>query len=107
MVKLEISTGQMQGNYDIKCPCCGSTKVHIDKKGFGYGNACCGGFLFGPLGLLCGGLDSNKLIATCMNCGKKFDAQSQLRRQWKEQQTKEEECEKEKAPKRKSVKKRK
>lgn len=93
MVKLEITSGQMQGDYNINCPRCNSTKIHVDKKGFGYGDACCGAFLFGPLGLLCGGIESKKLMATCMNCGKKFDAESQLKRQWKEQQRKETEKE--------------
>jgi tellurium resistance protein TerD len=103
MVKLEITSGQMQGDYNIKCPRCGSTKVHVDKKGFDYGDACCGAALFGPLGLLCGGMESNKLMATCMNCGKKFDAES-LKRQWKEQQR--EEAEKEEKHKTKKPRKR-
>lgn len=86
MVKVEITKGQSQGNYDVTCPRCNSSKIHVDKKGFDYNDACCGAVCLGPIGLLCGGTDSNKLMGTCMNCGKKFYVQSQLKEKWKEQQ---------------------
>jgi tellurium resistance protein TerD len=53
----------------IRCPRCGSSQISANKKGVDAGNACCGALLFGPLGLLCGMTDSNKVIVTCLNCG--------------------------------------
>jgi len=84
MTKAEISTGDMQGNYDIKCPSCGSSNVRIDKKGFNAGNACCGWLVCGPIGALFGAKGSSNLQATCMKCGKQFDALSQVKKQWKQ-----------------------
>jgi len=54
------------------CPKCGSKNIHIEKRGFDAGSACCGALLVGPLGLLCGQDGANKLEKTCLNCGKKF-----------------------------------
>ncbi len=56
----------------IKCPKCGSTQIHVDKKGFSGGKACCGALLAGPLGLLCGTHKSNKIEITCLKCKHKF-----------------------------------
>ena len=56
----------------LKCPHCGSTLIHIDKKGFDAGNACCGAILLGPLGVLCGAGGANKLRKTCLNCKKSW-----------------------------------
>ncbi|MDF2700532.1 MAG: hypothetical protein K0Q49_2091 [Haloplasmataceae bacterium] len=63
---------------DVTCPNCGSTNIHFVTKeeGSDYdaGNACCGYFLFGPIGLICG-LFSGKTTDTvrkCMKCGHEF-----------------------------------
>lgn len=64
--KVEVSTG-------IKCPRCGSVSVTTIKKGYATGDACCGAILFGPLGLLCGATDANKLSNVCQNCGHKWN----------------------------------
>ena len=56
----------------IKCPRCGSTQIHIDKRGFDAGGACCGAILLGPLGILCGADGANKLRKTCLNCKKSW-----------------------------------
>lgn len=60
----------MTANNDEKltCPKCGSTNIHIDKKGFGGGKACCGAAICGPLGLLFGNAGANKLRKTCLKC---------------------------------------
>lgn len=73
------------GGFDkIKCPKCGSDSITLvsntQKKGFSSGNACCGYFLLGPIGVLCGSLGSNKTSTTeywvCGGCGNKFQSNS-------------------------------
>jgi hypothetical protein len=56
----------------LVCPQCGSKNIHVDKRGYNAGDACCGAILLGPLGLLCGADGSNKLVKTCLNCNKEF-----------------------------------
>ncbi|MCL4475838.1 MAG: hypothetical protein M1508_06390 [Nitrospirae bacterium] len=56
----------------LKCPKCGSTDVIVQKEGFSAGSACCGAFLAGPLGLLCGAKEANKLNRHCLNCAHKW-----------------------------------
>lgn len=56
----------------IKCPKCGSTEVSVQKEGFDAGSACCGAFLVGPLGLLCGAKEANKLNRHCLKCAHKW-----------------------------------
>ena len=57
------------GPPEVRCPKCGSTQLGSDKKGLDAGGACCGGLLLGPLGLLCGLSEANKVVVTCLNCG--------------------------------------
>ena len=65
------TTNQTQEATDaLKCPRCGSTQIHVDKRGFDAGSACCGAIILGPLGLLCGADGANKLRKTCLNCKK-------------------------------------
>lgn len=54
----------------LVCPKCGSTNVHVDKKGFDGQKACCGFLTCGPLGFLCGTDGANKLEKTCLDCNK-------------------------------------
>jgi DNA-directed RNA polymerase subunit RPC12/RpoP len=56
----------------VKCPKCGSRAVVTLKQGYDAGGACCGTILLGPLGLLCGALESNKLQNVCQKCGNKW-----------------------------------
>lgn len=58
----------------IKCPKCGSTQLSAGNSGFGLGKAAAGGLLLGPIGLLGGFIGSNKVIVTCLNCGKQWKA---------------------------------
>jgi len=61
--------GMIQESDDkIRCPKCGSTNIHIDKKGYSTGKGCCGALLIGPLGLLCGQTGANKIRKTCLIC---------------------------------------
>ena len=52
----------------VTCPKCGCTQIHADKKGFDGKKACCGALLTGPLGLLCGTHNKNKVLITCLKC---------------------------------------
>lgn len=51
------------------CPKCKSKQVNLGKQGFGVGKAFVGAVLTGGIGLLAGGINKNKLILTCLNCG--------------------------------------
>ena len=57
---------------DIKCPKCGSENLTIGNIGFGAGKAAIGGLLFGPVGLLAGGLGNNQVKIVCLDCGHAF-----------------------------------
>ena len=57
---------------NIKCPKCGSTQLTTDKKGFSGKKAVAGAVLTGGIGLLAGTIGSNKIIITCLSCGKQF-----------------------------------
>lgn len=74
---LEISEEHLRLQEDqygkmAKCPRCGSTSISGNKKGFRFGKAAAGAFLFGPWGLLAGTFGSERFVLTCMNCGHKF-----------------------------------
>lgn len=45
----------------IKCPKCGSTQIHTDKKGFSTGKAVAGAIVAGPFGLAAGAIGKNKI----------------------------------------------
>jgi len=52
-----------------KCPKCGCTSIAAVKKGYDASDGCCGAIILGPLGLLCGATDANKLSSVCQKCG--------------------------------------
>ena len=56
----------------IRCPKCGSDQITANKKGFGVGKAIAGDVLLGPIGMFAGGVGSNKVLITCLSCGKQF-----------------------------------
>lgn len=55
-------------NKGLVCPKCQSKNIHVDKKGFSGGKACCGFLTCGPLGFLCGTDGSNQLVKHCLDC---------------------------------------
>ena len=63
----------------IRCPKCGSTQIEFvtyqASSNFSAGNACCGYFIFGPLGLLCGTVGNDeppRTVRKCKRCGHEF-----------------------------------
>lgn len=82
---------------DTVCPFCQATDcqpmqksaTEIQNKGYHWGQGCCGMFLLGPFGLLCGlcGTGSkikseNTLWWTCLKCGKQHIALADARKKW-------------------------
>lgn len=57
---------------EIKCPRCNSTQISANKKGFNATNAVAGAVLTGGIGVVAGAVGSNKVIITCLSCGKQF-----------------------------------
>lgn len=57
----------------VCCPKCGSTQLTANKKGFSLGKALVGGIALVPIaGVATGMIGKNKIIITCLNCGKQF-----------------------------------
>lgn len=57
----------------IRCPKCGSSQIHADKKGYSVGKAVAGVVLTGGIGLAAGAIGANKIKITCLKCGYKFN----------------------------------
>ncbi len=55
------------------CPKCGSTSLSANKKGFGLLKGMVGATIVGPYGIAAAGVGKNKVIVTCLNCGKQFN----------------------------------
>lgn len=62
---------KIKGTYEgpMMCPMCGSTELSSARKGFSGGKAVAGGLLLGPVGIVAGGLGSNKVKIHCLKCG--------------------------------------
>ena len=82
---------------DTVCPFCQATDcqpmqksaTEIQNKGYHWGQGCCGMFLLGPFGLLCGLCGTgtkikseNALWWTCLICGKQHIALADANRKW-------------------------
>ncbi len=63
---------------EIKCPKCGSSHLSTDKQGFSGKKAVAGAVLTGGIGILAGTIGSNKIILTCLSCGKQFQPGNDL-----------------------------
>lgn len=62
-------------DHQVRCPKCGSTQLSANKKGFSLGKAVAGGVIVAPIaGVATGMIGKNKVIVTCLNCGKQFKA---------------------------------
>jgi len=64
------------GPAPVRCPGCGSTDLTANRKGFGWGKSLVGGVLTGGVGLVAGFIGSRKVLVTCINCGKQWQAGS-------------------------------
>ena len=93
----EILNSKEQTRNDTTCPFCheGScqpiqkTSTEVEHKNYKWGSGCCGMFLLGPFGLLCGlcGTGSKTTITselwwTCMSCGKQHIALADALKKW-------------------------
>ncbi len=57
----------------IKCPHCGSTQIHADKKGFSTGKAIASTMVGGIfVGAAVGSIGKDKIVLTCLKCGHTF-----------------------------------
>ena len=56
----------------VCCPKCKSSNLYSGKRGFSGKKAVVGGILTGGIGVLAGTIGSNKIVYTCIKCGKKF-----------------------------------
>lgn len=54
------------------CPYCGSTSLTANKKGYGIGKGVIGAAVAGPFGLAAGNIGRQKVLVTCLNCGRQF-----------------------------------
>jgi len=57
---------------ELQCPKCNSNQLTANKKGFSGKQAIAGAILTGGIGLLAGTIGSNKVVITCLSCGKEF-----------------------------------
>lgn len=57
-----------------RCPKCGSTSITANKKGFSLAKGAAGVVAVGALGAVAAGHGKNKVIVTCLNCGKQWKA---------------------------------
>lgn len=69
----QIELQEKQIKTAAKCPRCKSTSLTAVKKGYGLGKGLLGVGLLGPIGLMAGGLGSNKIRVVCMKCGHRFN----------------------------------
>lgn len=56
----------------LRCPYCQSTQIQTQSRGFSWGLAILGLFLFSLLGLLMGFIGSKKTRCYCSHCGRKW-----------------------------------
>lgn len=64
---------RIKADEPIRCPKCGSTQITAGKKGFSVGKAAIGASI-APVGVLAGGIGSNKIMVTCLKCGHQWKA---------------------------------
>lgn len=68
LAKEEVELRERKVETTLHCPKCGSTDVHMEKRGYSIKKGLVGGFLLGPIGLLAGAHKRNKLRYTCLSC---------------------------------------
>lgn len=73
-INIHIEQPRQAQNEGPRCPDCGTTAVHVEKQGFGYGKALAGALIAGPVGLLAGGINKDKIHMKCLVCGNHWTA---------------------------------
>lgn len=64
---------ERKNNKEVSCPRCGSTSLSANKKGWSLGKGIAGAVLINPIGgVATGMIGKNKIIITCLKCGKQF-----------------------------------
>ncbi|MDU5108881.1 MAG: TM2 domain-containing protein [Clostridium sp.] len=64
---------ERKNNKEVCCPRCGSTSLSANKKGWSLGKGIAGAVLINPIGgVATGMIGKNKIIITCLKCGKQF-----------------------------------
>lgn len=56
----------------LRCPKCDSTQLTSNKKGFSARKAVAGAIVAGGIGITAGAIGGNKIIITCLKCGRQF-----------------------------------
>jgi predicted RNA-binding Zn-ribbon protein involved in translation (DUF1610 family) len=56
----------------VRCPKCGSTSITANKKGFSLAKGALGVATVGVYGAVAAGHGKNKVLVTCLNCGKQW-----------------------------------
>jgi ribosomal protein S27E len=56
----------------VRCPKCGSTSITANKKGFSLAKGALGVATVGAYGAVAAGHGKNKVLVTCLNCGKQW-----------------------------------
>ena len=59
---------QNNNNNEVRCPRCGSTSLSVNKKGYSFKKAVVG------VGIFADEIGTNKIMVTCLHCGKQFKA---------------------------------
>ena len=73
MRQIEFENKKYKASQQVCCPKCGSSQLTANKKGFSLGKAVAGGVLLVPIaGVATGMIGKNKIIITCLSCGKQF-----------------------------------
>lgn len=69
-----VSTVTQSSTIDnvARCPKCGSTSITANKKGFSLAKGALGVATVGAYGAIAAGHGKNKVICTCLNCGKQW-----------------------------------
>lgn len=70
--KREMKYNPKREEQRVCCPKCGSTSLSANKKGFGLLKGAAGVLTFGAYGVVTAGIGKNKIIITCLACGKQF-----------------------------------
>jgi ferredoxin-like protein FixX len=67
-----VKDGNIVNDHVARCPKCGSTSIAANKKGFSLAKGALGVATVGAYGVVAAGHGKNKVLVTCLNCGKQW-----------------------------------